>query len=106
MKANEIKKWLVKTFGITALSVTTSVSKRPNPWIGARIIPNATDWRAGTMTYDKTFPPEFGNACLKAIYGTESTTAQQNWAGNVASHMISMRANEWAAVIQTWESQK
>ncbi len=94
MNAVEFKRYFKKHFGI-AVRVQSSPSKRYVTLLIQRK-------HAGV----RLFPQELGNLCLKVIYGADSSTGQQNWAGNVASHMIAMSPAEWEKVIATLDAER
>jgi hypothetical protein len=86
MKSTEIKKIFKEKFNLS-VRVHKGVSK--NPYITAN------------LGYDNPvkFPLEFRQKCLRVIYGEDCKFAENGNAGNVAPHMISMHAHEWAKVL-------
>lgn len=96
ISAKTLKRFFKDTFGIP-VRVETGKSKHPyiNVWIPSKPGLRHTD----PLVYDHAFTAEFGNLCLGVIYGAESETGKQAWAGNVRPNMIAMHAHEWQKVL-------
>lgn len=92
-----IKDWIRIKLGIK-LRVRSTQTK--NPYYDAWIPSDKRDNPHGPITYSQLFTTEFGNHCLRIIYGQE--TPIKAWAGNVAQHSISMHKAQWEKAMETW----
>lgn len=76
-------------------SVHTVPSKRPNTWVQFRLRPNKSDSVLAPLTYSAEIPVLLRRIALACEYGPDSTLVAQTAAGNVGSHSISLRQNDW-----------
>ncbi len=94
--ATNLKRFFKQKFGIP-VRVHTGTGK--GQWIRINICHNREKTTRQSLVYDHTFPPELGQRCLTIIYGKDSSTSQQSWAGNVMSTNIAMHRHEWIQLL-------
>lgn len=86
MDSKTVKKFIKGNLNVEARVTTTQTKNR---WITAWI-----------SSEQGSFPPEFRQKCIKAVYPNSPNLHTQTAAGNIAANSIAMRPMEWAKVIE------
>lgn len=94
---NEIKRFFKDKFN---LKVVGNTSSGRGQWQSFRIRPEPCDDVRAPLVYKSEFPVEFRQRCIRAVYPDHPQLCAQTTAGNVMTHSIALRADQWEQVIR------